>query len=180
MRAAETIPASKKAYVADLEENVLGSDLILKTRFTGLDVAKMTALRTTVREVGGGYKVVKNTLLRRAAADTPAAAIAEDLKGPVALAYTSGDPVALAKALSDFAKDTEVFEIEGGLLSGKPMSTEDVTALASLPSMEQLRAQFLGVLQAVPQKLLRVLQAPSRDLVGVLAARQRALEEGGD
>ena len=82
-----------------------------------------------------------------------------------------------AKVLTDFAKDADCFELEQAVLDGKDLSASDIATLAELPSMDVLRAQFLGLLQSVPQKFLGVLEAPGRELVGVLAARQRELEE---
>jgi large subunit ribosomal protein L10 len=95
----------------------------------------------------------------------------------VALAYSSSNAVETAKALKAFSKTNELLVIEGGILSGRTLSAGDIDALAELPSLDQLRGQFLGLLEAVPQKLLRVLQAPSRDFVGVLEARRRQQDE---
>jgi len=168
---------TKQEYIAGLKEQLLDSQFVLRTRFTGLDVSSMTALRANLRNSGTGYKVVKNTLLRLAVEGTQYESLVEDLKGPIALAFSSEDPVATAKVLTEFAKDAECFTLEQAVLDGKALSASDIETLAELPSMDVLRAQFLGLLQSVPQKFLGVLEAPGRELVGVLAARQRELEE---
>ncbi len=167
----------KIEYVEGLKRDLESAELILLTRFTGLDVPSMTEFRAKLREVGTSYRVVKNTLLRRAAEGTPCEDLVADLKGPVAIAFTGGDAVCAAKAVTDFAKVSEHLVVEAGLLSGKALLPDQVKAIAELPSLDQLRAQLLATMLAVPQKLLRVLSAPARDLVGVLEARKRALEE---
>ena len=167
----------KIAYVETLKEGLSSAQIVLRTRFTGLSVSRMTELRKNLRDAGVRYRVVKNTLLRRAVEGTEYESLVEDLKGPIALAYSSEDVVGVAKTLTDFAKDEELFLVENGVLSGKALSAADVVSLASLPSKDQLRGQFLSVLQSVPRNLLGVMQAPSRDLLGVLNARKDSLED---
>ena len=167
----------KAQYIENLQAALADAEVIVTTRFQGIGVESLNQLRSNLRASGASYKVVKNTLLRRALSDTDMAPLAEGLKGPVALAYSSTNPVETAKALNEFSKDNELLVIEGGIMAGRALTAADVEALAKLPSLDQLRGQFLGLLQAVPQQLLRVLQAPSRDLVGVLDARRRQQEE---
>lgn len=167
----------KAQYIENLQAALSDAQVIVTTRFQGIGVESLNQLRSELRASGASYRVVKNTLLRRAIADTDNAPILEGLKGPVALAYSNTNPVETAKTLQAFNKTNELLVIEGGILSGRTLSAEDIDALAKLPSLDQLRGQFLGLMQAVPQKLLRVLQAPSRDFVGVLDARRRQQED---
>ncbi len=169
----------KTEYVAELRDALSGSQIVLRTRYQGLDVAKMTALRKDLREKGVRYKVVRNTLLRRAVEGTDYEPLVRDLKGPIALAFTEEDAVVTAKALTDFAKDEDLFTVDGGVLDGKELDASQIQSLASLPGKDQLRAQLLCLLQTVPQRLLGVLQAPARDMVGVIEARRKNLEEAG-
>ena len=167
----------KAQYIEKLQSALSDAEVIVTTRFTGIGVESLNKLRNDLRASGGSYRVVKNTLLRRAVNDTDMAPLVEGLKGPVALAYSSSNPVETAKALKAFSKENALLVIEGGIMSGRALSAADIDALAELPSLDQLRAQMLALLQAVPQQLLRVLQAPSRDFVGVLEARRREQEE---
>jgi large subunit ribosomal protein L10 len=136
----------------------------------------MTSLRRKVRHTGARYQVVKNNLLKLAVEGTYLESLVEDLKGPIALAYASEDVVGVAKALSEVAEDLEVFQVEGGVLSGKAIQASSIEALSKLPSKDALRAQLLGLLESVPRNLLGVLQAPSRDMLGVLSARKDSLD----
>jgi large subunit ribosomal protein L10 len=167
----------KVKYVESLQAELSNAQVVVKTRFQGIGVESLNQLRSELRASGASYRVVKNTLLRLAVRDTDLAPLADDLKGPIALAYSTTNAVDTAKALKTFSKTQKLLLIDGGMLSGKTLSAEDVDALAKLPSLDQLRGQFLSLLQAVPQKFLRVLQAPSRDLVGVLEARRHQLDE---
>ena len=167
----------KAQYIENLQSALSTAQVIVTTRFQGIGVEDLNELRSQLRASGASYKVVKNTLLRRAVNDTDMAPISDGLKGPVALAFNDSNAVETAKALKAFNKTNKLLVIEGGLLSGRTISADDIDALAELPSLDQLRGQFLGLLQAVPQQLLRVLQAPSRDFVGVLEARRRQQEE---
>ena len=135
----------------------------------GMKVADMTQLRAKARASGVYFRVVKNTLVRRAVADTPFSQLADRMVGP--LAYGIGtDPVAVAKVLHDFAKGNEKFVITGGAMPGQVMSAKDVAALAALPSREALIAKLLGTMQAPIVKLVRTLnEVPSR-FVRTLAA----------
>src|SRR6266567_2363738 len=135
----------------------------------GMAVAAMTQLRAKARSSGVYFRVVKNTLVRRAVADTPFAALTDKMVGPLAYGIGS-DPVAVAKVLNDFAKGNEKFVITGGAMPGHVMSAKDIAALASLPSREELIAQLLGTMQAPIAKFVRTLnEIPSR-FVRTLAA----------
>src|SRR5438876_10054702 len=135
----------------------------------GMAVADMTRLRAKARASGVYFRVVKNTLVRRAVADTPFASLADQMVGPLAYGI-SADPVAVAKVLSDFAKGNEKFVITGGAMPGQMMSAKQITALASLPSRNELIAKLLGTMQAPIAKFVRTLiEVPGR-FVRTLAA----------
>jgi large subunit ribosomal protein L10 len=167
----------KQAVVAEVAKQVAGAQAIVMAENRGLPVADMTKLRAQARASGVYFRVVKNTLVRRAVADTPFASLAEKMVGP--LAYCIGpDPVAVAKVLNDFAKSNEKFVITGGAMPGQVMSAKDVSALASLPSREELIGKLLGTMQAPMAKLVRTLnEVPGRfvrTLAAVRDARQAA------
>lgn len=168
----------KTQEVEDLKVLFGDAQLTVLTEYIGLNVESMTSLRSSLRKVETGYRVVKNTLARRATVDTDSEALNEHFTGPVGVAFASEDPAAAAKALTEFAKDHDEFKIRAGVLSGgKVLTLQQIEALAKLPSKDQLRAMLLGALSGVPRSFVTVLAAPSRDFVGVLAARQRQLEE---
>jgi large subunit ribosomal protein L10 len=161
----------KEAVVAEVAKQVAGAQAIILAENRGLPVAAMTQLRAKARASGVYFRVVKNTLVRRAVADTPFAQLAEKMSGP--LAYGIGtDPVAVAKVLNDFAKAHEKFVIAGGAIPGQLMSAKDVVALASLPSREQLLAMLVGTMQAPIAKFVRTLnEVPSKFVRTVAAVR---------
>jgi large subunit ribosomal protein L10 len=117
--------------------------------------------------------VVKNTLLERAAADTEAAALVDELRGPTVLAISFGDPVGLAKILVDFAKDVEAFRLKAGVLAGRRLDAREIGQLATLPPLDEIRAKLLGLLQAPATKLARLVSEPGAKLARALAARGR-------
>ena len=159
----------KQTVVAEVAKQVAGAQAIVMAENRGLPVADMTKLRANARASGVYFRVVKNTLVRRAVADTPFAKLADKMVGP--LAYGIGpDPVAVAKVLNDFAKGNEKFVITGGAMPGQVMSAKDVTALASLPSREELLARLVGTMQAPIVKLVRTLNEVPGKFVRTLAA----------
>ncbi len=167
----------KQAVVAEVAKQVAGAQAIVMAENRGMPVAAMTQLRAKARGAGVYFRVVKNTLVRRAVVDTPFATLADKMVGP--LAYGIGpDPVAVAKVLSDFAKGNEKFVIAGGAMPGQVMTAKDITALASLPSREELIAKLLGTMQAPVAKLVRTMnEVPSkfvRTLAAVRDAKQAA------
>lgn len=161
---------SKEAVVAEFAGKLAEVKAAFLADYRGLNVEQVTDLRVKLRAVGVEYRVVKNTLLRLAARETPAACLDEFLTGPTAIAFAGDDPVAPAKALVQFAKDNKVFELKAGVLDGKLLSVEDITALSDLPSREQLLAKILGSLNAPASNFVGVLAAVPRSLVQVLAA----------
>jgi len=160
----------KVAAVEQIREELEASQAVFVTDYRGLKVSQMTELRRKLREVGTDYKVVKNTLTRRAAAEADVQALEPLLVGPTAVAFAKQDPVATAKTLSEFAKESRILEIRGGLLEGKLLAVEDVQALADLPPREVLLAQVVGGIQAPIAGFVSVLQGTLRSLVYALNA----------
>jgi large subunit ribosomal protein L10 len=159
----------KEAVVAEVAKQIAGAQAIVMAENRGMPVAAMTQLRAKARASGVYFRVVKNTLVRRAVAETPFAPLADKMVGP--LAYGIGpDPVAVAKVLNDFAKGNEKFVIAGGAMPGQVMSAKEVTALASLPSREELLAKLVGTMQAPIAKFVRTLNEVPSKFVRTLAA----------
>jgi large subunit ribosomal protein L10 len=159
----------KQAVVAEVAKQVAGAQAIVMAENRGLLVADMTRLRAKARATGVYFRVVKNTLVRRAVADTPFAQLADKMVGP--LAYGIGpDPVAVAKVLNDFAMGHDRFVITGGAMPGQVMSAKEITALAMLPSREELIAKLLGTMQAPIAKFVRTLNEVPSKFVRTLAA----------
>ena len=159
----------KQAVVAEVAKQVSGAQAIVMVENRGMAVADMTRLRAKARASGVYFRVVKNTLVRRAVAETPFAQLADRMVGP--LAYGIGpDPVAVAKVLNDFAKGNEKFVITGGAMPGQVMSAKDVAALAALPSRQELIARLLGTLQAPLSRFAQTLNAVPSKFVRTLAA----------
>lgn len=159
----------KEAFVASMRSSLEGSSIVVLTRQSGLTVGEVQSLRSKIREAGASYKVGKNTLTKIALKDTPNESLSEHLKGPTALAF-SPDPVAAAKATVDFAKGNSKLEVVCGVLNGQYLDSEAVTALAKLPSLDELRGKIIGVLQAPATKLAGVTQAPAGQLARVFSA----------
>jgi large subunit ribosomal protein L10 len=159
----------KQAVVAEVAKQVSGAQAIVMVENRGMAVADMTRLRAKARASGVYFRVVKNTLVRRAVAETPFASLADRMVGP--LAYGIGpDPVAVAKVLNDFAKGNEKFVITGGAMPGQVMSAKEIAALAALPSREVLIARLLGTMQAPIVKFVRTLNEVPSGFVRALAA----------
>ena len=159
----------KQAVVAEVAKQVSGAQAIVMVENRGMAVADMTRLRAKARASGVYFRVVKNTLVRRAVAETPFASLADRMVGP--LAYGIGpDPVAVVKVLNDFAKGNEKFVITGGAMPGQVMSAKEIAALAALPSREELIARLLGTMQAPIVKFVRTLNEVPGKFVRTLAA----------
>ena len=143
--------------------------VVVITRNLGMSVAQSTALRGKIREAGATYKVAKNSLAKLAIADTDYVGIGDFLTGPTAIA-TSVDPVAAAKAVVDFAKTTDKIEIVGGSMGSQVLDAAGVKALASMPSLDELRAKLIGLVQAPATKIAQLQTAPAAKPARVFAA----------
>lgn len=159
----------KHSFVASLRSDLSSAGIIVVTRQSGLTVGESSKLRSEMRKVGGRFKVAKNTLVKRAFADSAYDALSGELKGPVALAF-SEDPIAAAKVAVDFAKGNEKLQVVCGMMGDKFLSHNDVVTLAKLPSLNELRGKIIGVLQAPASKIVGVLQAPAAQVARVISA----------
>lgn len=164
----------KQEVVANLREKLAQAQLGILTEFQGLKVAEITQLRRELKAAGGELQVVKNTLLKLAAAEHKAAALEDYLKGPTAIALGFGDPVAVAKVLAQFVKDKpDNLKIKAGVLGSSVLSAQDIIEMSKLPSREVLLAKLLGTMQGVPTALVNVLAGVIRKFLYTL----RAIEE---
>lgn len=159
----------KQQVVSDIKGRMEEAASVVITDYRGLNVAEVTELRSKLREEGVEYKVLKNTLVRRACADAGIEGLDDVLKGPTAIAFSS-DAVAPSKVLFEFAKKHKMLEIKGGLLEGKAVELAGLKALAELPSKEVLLSQVAGAFNAPMQTMASLFAAPMRDLVGVISA----------
>ncbi|WP_228242744.1 50S ribosomal protein L10 [Porphyrobacter sp. GA68] len=159
----------KSEAVAQLNAIFNEVGVVVVTRNLGLSVAQSTDLRTKMREAGASYKVAKNTLTKIALEESPYKGLEEYLSGPTALAYST-DPVAAAKATVDFAKTNDRLEIVGGSMGGQLLDEAGIKALASLPSLDQLRGTLVGLINAPATKIARVVNEPAAKLARVFAA----------
>ncbi|HBV42027.1 50S ribosomal protein L10 [Turicimonas muris] len=160
--------SEKAAIIEQVRAKAADASIVVVTDFKGMSVEELTALRVKIRQAGGEYYVVKNTLARIALSDTTHAVISENFKENCAIALGFSDPVAVAKVVSDFAKDSKLFAIRCGSLEGKALSQADVDALAKMPSKEQLIAQALGTMNQVPTGLVSLMANMVRPLLYAL------------
>ncbi len=168
--------AEKSEQVAALNATLSQVGVVVVTRNLGLTVAQAMVLRGKMREAGASFKVTKNRLVRIAAEGTPYVSLSSLLTGPCGLA-TSIDPVAAAKVAVDFAKANDKFEIVGGAMGDLLLDVNGVKALAELPSLDELRAKIVGLVQAPATKLVQIVQAPAGQLarvIGAYAAKEAA------
>lgn len=161
--------SQKAESVATLSAVFNEVGVVVITRNLGMTVAQSTALRGKIRDAGATYKVAKNRLAKLAIVDTDYAGIGDFLTGPTAIA-TSVDPVAAAKAVVDFAKTTDKIEIVGGAMGSLVLNADGVKALASMPSLDELRAKLIGLVQAPATKIAQLSTAPAAKLARVFAA----------
>lgn len=151
--------ADKQEILAGYEEAMADTQHAFVLGFKGITVNQATELRSRVRKSGGRYVVIKNTLARRAVEGKPLDQVKEHFVGPTAVVYGSSDPVALAKVLTEFAKDAPTIEFKAGLVEGRPIAAAQVSEIASLPGREQLIAKLLFLLQSPITRFVRVLAA---------------------
>lgn len=162
--------AQKRELVATLNEVFSNTGVIVVAHYAGLSVKQMTDLRRRMRDAGGHVRVAKNRLAKRALEGTPAEGIVELFSGPTCLAY-SDDPVAAPKITVNFAKDNDKLVILGGAMGTTVLDASGVKSLASLPSLDELRARLVGLIQAPAGKLARLLNTPAGQLARVMAAK---------
>lgn len=157
---------NKKQIVAEITEKLKASKATILVDYRGLDVAAVTELRKQLREAGVEFKVYKNTLVRRATAETELTALDEHLVGPTAIAFSNEDVVAPAKVLSNFAKENEALEIKTGVIEGNVVSLDEIKELADLPSREGLLSMLLSVLQAPMRNFALAVKAVAEQKEG--------------
>jgi len=165
--------SQKAESVASLNAVFNEVGVVVVTRNLGLTVAQSTQLRTKIREAGASYKVAKNRLAKLAIQDTDYAGIGDLLTGPTAIA-ASVDPVAAAKVVVEFAKTNDKLEIVGGSMGAQVLTPEGVKALASMPSLDELRATLIGLVQAPATKIAQLTTAPAAKLARVFGAYAKA------
>ena len=165
--------SQKAESVASLNAVFQEVGVVVITRNLGLTVAQSTALRGKIRETGASYKVAKNRLAKLAIKDTAYEGLGDMLTGPTAIA-SSVDPVAAAKAVVEFAKTNEKIEIVGGSMGGQLLNADGVKALASMPSLDELRGTLIGLIQAPATKIAQLTTAPAAKLARVFGAYAKA------
>ena len=166
----------KQAMVSEVQAKLAGAQSVIVAEYRGLNVERVTQLRSKARKSGIYLRVLKNTLARRAIKGTPFEKLADQMVGPLMYSI-SQDPVAGAKVLSEFAKENEHFVIKAGAMPNAMMSAQDIKALAQLPSREQLIATLLGTLQAPMTRLVRTLNEVPGKFVRTLAAYRDSKEQ---
>jgi large subunit ribosomal protein L10 len=160
--------ARKIEQVEQLKHELQSASHAVVGTFSKLTVHKDFELRKAVRTAGGHYRVVKNTLAERAAQGTKVEEAMKGLAGVTSIAYTGGDPVALAKALSKYAKDNPEYTFKAGIVDGRVIAIKDIDALASMPSKEEIHSRLLFLMNAPAQRLVTVMNAIGRDLAVVI------------
>lgn len=160
----------KVATVDELKAKVDATTTAVVTEYRGLSVAQISTLRRQLRTLGADYKVFKNTLVKRAIVGTQVESLGDFLEGPTAIAFVNGDVSAVAKALRDFAKSTPLLKLKGGVLDGRALGVEELTALADLPSREVLLAQFAGALAAPLRTMAGLMKALPQNFAYGLSA----------
>ena len=172
----------KERVVAELTERLRSTETLLVADYRGLTMPQIDELRSKLIEHGARFAVVKNTLTKRAAEAAGSDTLLALLEGPTAIAFleSDGDPVAVAKALVDAARDTRVLEIRGGMLEGRPIEAAEIESLAKLPPLDVLRSQVLATIIAPITGIVALFTAPLQDLYGLIDARIEQLEAQGD
>jgi large subunit ribosomal protein L10 len=167
--------AAKKELVAALNGVFKTSNVVVVAHYAGLTVAQMQTLRKQMKQAGASVKVAKNRLAKIALEGTDAAAVAPLLKGPTVIAYST-DPVAAPKVANDFAKTHDKFVILGGAMGTTALNPDGVKALASLPSLDELRAKIVGLIQAPATKIAQLINAPAAKVARVVQAYASKIE----
>ena len=172
--------ARKIEQVEKLGKDLQSVSTVIVTTYTKLTVAQDYELRKLLRSSGARYAVVKNTLVERAAKGTKIEGALKDLSGVTSIAYTAGDPVSLAKALSKYAKDNPEFTFKAGVVEGRVISIKEIEALATMPSKEEIYSKLLFLMNAPAQRLVTVLNAIGRDLAVVINQGVEKQKFGGE
>ena len=169
----------KEEELNELKKDLSEAKNIVVSQFSGITVAQDTELRQKIRATGSKYRVVKNTLAKIATKGTPAEALAKALEGSTSIAYNNSDPVALAKALTAYAKTNPVFVFKTGMVEGRVVNLADLNAIASLPSKEELIAKLLFLLNAPAQRIATATNGVARNLAIVIgqAVEQKKFQE---
>jgi large subunit ribosomal protein L10 len=163
----------KQELIDELHKEFEASPHAVLVDFTGLSVPAVTEFRKKMKAAGSRYRVVKNSLALRAAKGTPLEKLGDRLQGATGIAYTGSDPVALAKVLVDFAKDHPALAVKAGVVSGDQLlDAAGVKTLSTMPSLPEMRARLLGLLQAPATQLVRLLGTPATQLARVMKAHQ--------
>ena len=158
----------KKRELDDLKKALEQNKNIFVTGYEKLRVSQDFALRKTIRDAGGNYRVVKNNLASKASENTPASDLLGDLKGMTSLAFTSSDPVALAKALTRYAKDNAAFTFKAGMVEGRVIDVKAISDLAAMPPKEEIYAKLLYLVNATATRLVTSVNGVGRNLAVVL------------
>ena len=164
------VRTQKRVVVDEVRARIDATSTAVVTEYRGLTVAEISSLRRALRGVDAEYKVLKNTLVRRAVEGTSSESLTEFLIGPTAIAWVRGDISAVAKVLRDFAKQTPSLVVKGGVLNGKSLHARELTALADLPSREVLLAQFAGLLASPMRQMAALLKAVPQNFAYGLSA----------
>jgi large subunit ribosomal protein L10 len=174
--------AEKERVVERLAERLRSTETLMVADYRGLTMPEIDELRTRLLEAGARFTIVKNTLTKLAAEQAGTTDVLQLIDGPTAIAFleADGDPVAVAKVLSETARAHDVLVVRGGLLEGAVVGDEEIKRLATLPPADVLRAQLAGAVVAPLTTVVGLFTAPLRDLVGVIDARIRQLQEQGE
>lgn len=172
--------SDKEQILADYEGGLAKAPHAFLVSYQGITVPQVTELRNRVRQGGGEYVVVKNTIALRAIDSQALAQLKEHFTGPTAVVFSQTDPVAIAKALTDYAKDVPAIKVKAGLVEGRAIAAEQVKDIASMPSREQLIAKLLFLLQSPITSFVRVLAAVPQSFVMVLDQVRIKKEGGGE
>lgn len=160
--------SEKENVLRELKSDLSQVSTVILTTFQGITVEDDTKLRRAVQSAGGKYRVVKNTLAEHAGSGTPAEALLKNLTGTNSIAYTSSDPVALARALTKVVKDVPAFKLRAGLVEGSVLSIEQIQQLAQLPTKEELLSKIMFLLQSPGQRMATAMAAVMRNLAVTL------------
>jgi large subunit ribosomal protein L10 len=171
--------SEKEVMIKELTDKFSRATAAIVAEFSKVDVETVTRLRKKFRDSGVEYKVIKNTLARRAAKGTSLELVSDDFTGPIALALSYDDVIAPAKVLTEFTKDLETVKIRSGVVQGKKIDVNGVKALAKMPGLPELRAKILGMITQPAGKLVRTVAAPGGQLARVIQARADALGKQG-